>query len=170
MTAAILALALASTATFAGPSRAMPHGPAAHRTTIADIASESEDFEVLTAALDAAGMVRVLDGFRQYTVFAPTDDAFEAAFSALGVTAEDVLADTDLLTDILLYHVARGNRSSEQVLSSDRIRMLDGNFASISYDDEGAYIDDATIVLTDVEADNGVIHVIDQVLLPPGLF
>ena len=74
--------------------------------------------------------------------------------------------DTDVLTGILLYHVAKGRRMAEDVVSSTQIRMLAGQFTEISLRDDGAYIDDSLIIATDVPADNGVIHVIDTVLMP----
>jgi transforming growth factor-beta-induced protein len=138
--------------------------------TIAEIASSAEDFTILTAALDAAGLVGFFDGRGQYTVFAPTDAAFIDALDALGISAEQLLGDTDTLTSVLLYHVARGDRDSSDVVSSEQIRMLDGNFADIWVDETGAYIDDSQIIITDIEASNGVIHAIDAVLLPPGFF
>jgi transforming growth factor-beta-induced protein len=151
-------------------ARARTKGPPDRDDTIADIASSAEDFTILTAALDAAGLVGFFDGRGQYTVFAPTDDAFIDALEALDISAEALLSDTDTLTSVLLYHVARGDRDSSDVVSSEQIRMLDGNFADIWVDETGAYIDDSQIIITDIEASNGVIHAIDAVLLPPDFF
>jgi uncharacterized surface protein with fasciclin (FAS1) repeats len=141
------------------------------RTTIYDIASESPDFTILTTALDATGLGEVLDGRRQFTVFAPTDDAFAAAASDLGIPLADLLdfllANPDYLTDVLLFHVAPGRRDSIDVLDSVRIRTLQGSFL---LQDAGTLTDglgrDVGIVAVDILADNGIIHVLDNVVLP----
>lgn len=97
-------------------------------------------------------------------MFAPTDDAFEA----IGITPDNVDEfDQDFLTDVLLYHVARGRRDSTDVLDSERIRMIKGGFL---LQDSGVLTDNgggtATIQVVDVEAANGIIHVIDSVVIP----
>ena len=74
-------------------------------TSVLDLAVEAGQFSTLIAAIDAAGLNETLEGEGPFTVLAPTDAAFEAAFEALGITAEELLADTDTLTEILLYHV-----------------------------------------------------------------
>ena len=137
------------------------------RTTLVDVAlavnADSGEFSTLIAAVQAAGLVDALSGNGQLTVFAPTD----AAFAAAGLDAASVGdLDTGVLTDILLYHVAKGRRMAEDVVSSTQIRMLNGQFTEIGLMDGDAMIDGATIVATDVPADNGVIHVIDAVLMP----
>jgi uncharacterized surface protein with fasciclin (FAS1) repeats len=129
-------------------------------------------FDTLIAAVLAAdpAVVQTLTGNGQHTVFAPTDMAFEM----LGITADnldDLLADGTLtqegLTQILLYHVAHGRRFSGSVLASEQIRMLDGGFVQqaggVLTDNQGGM---ATIILPDVPAANGVIHVINAVLIP----
>lgn len=137
------------------------------RETIVDVAlavnADSGEFSTLIAALVAADLVGALDGNGQYTVFAPTD----AAFAKLDLNADNI-GDLDkaALTDILLYHVARGNRMASDVVSSEQIRMLNGDFTEIGLMDGNAYIDESMIVATDVPADNGVIHIIDTVLIP----
>jgi transforming growth factor-beta-induced protein len=137
------------------------------RTTIVDVAlavnEDSGEFSTLIAALVAADLVDALSGNGQLTVFAPTDEAF----AKLDLNADNIGdMDMDALTNILLYHVAKGRRMAESVVSSDQIRMLNGERTMISLMDGGAYINDSMIVATDVPADNGVIHVIDTVLLP----
>ena len=137
------------------------------RTTIVDVAlavnAESGEFSTLIAAVVAADLVDALSGNGQLTVFAPTDEAF----AKLDLNADNIgEMDQDALTGILLYHVAKGRRMAEDVVSSDQIRMLNGRRTMISLMDGGAYINDSMIVATDVPADNGVIHVIDTVLLP----
>lgn len=123
-------------------------------------------FDTLIAAVLAAdpAVLATLDGKGQYTVFAPTDDAF----LALGLTPDNIgTLPQDALTQILLYHVAPGNRDSGDVISSSRIRTLYGGFLM---QDSGMLTDNlgrtANIIVTDVPADNGVIHAIDAVVLP----
>jgi uncharacterized surface protein with fasciclin (FAS1) repeats len=135
--------------------------------TIAEIASGNPDFSTLVAALDAAGLVETFSGDKHYTVFAPTNAAFEQALGDLGIAPEELLADTELLTSILLYHVTNGDRKAQSVVSAKKVKMLDGNDAEIMVKEDGAYINNAKIVTTDIMASNGVIHVINYVLLPP---
>lgn len=121
----------------------------------------------LIAALQAAdpAVLSTLDGNGQYTVFAPTDDAF----AALGLNAGNIAGafSTQTLTEILLYHVAHGRRDAADVTSSTQIRTLYKDFIGVS----GAVLTDkvsrtANIIVTDIPAANGIIHVIDQVVLP----
>jgi uncharacterized surface protein with fasciclin (FAS1) repeats len=156
-------------ATFVVPAQAAPPGP-----TIVEVAIAANGpggayegvFDTLIAALLAAdeAVIQTLDGNGQFTVFAPTDDAFaDLGFddSNIGTLPQDVL------TDILLYHVARGRRDSGDVVSSDRIRTLQRGFllqeGGVLTDNLGR---DATIIVTDVPAANGIIHAIDAVVLP----
>ena len=137
------------------------------RTTIVDVAiginEETGEFSTLIAAVLAADLAGALSGNGQLTVFAPTDEAF----AKLDLNAENIGdLDKDALTGILLYHVAKGRRMAEDVVASDQIRMLNGQRTMIGLMDGMAYINDSKIVATDVPADNGVIHVIDSVLLP----
>ncbi|MGA1080518.1 MAG: fasciclin domain-containing protein [Steroidobacteraceae bacterium] len=126
-------------------------------------------FDVLLAAVGAAEPVvaTALSTRGQLTVFAPTDTAFEALLAELNVTAEDLLASTELLTDVLLYHVSNGRQPSNAVLGKRQIRMLKGGFV---YQSNGILTDnngrEVGFVVTDIPASNGVIHVIDTVLLP----
>jgi uncharacterized surface protein with fasciclin (FAS1) repeats len=125
------------------------------------------EFDHLIAAVVRTGLVDTLNGRRQLTVFAPTDVAFERLFAALGVTGIDQIP-VDTLKAVLLYHVAPGNRDATSVLDSSRIRTLSKGFLVPSVHDGSAWINGARIVVPDVRASNGVIHVIDSVLLPPG--
>ncbi|MFZ8887187.1 MAG: fasciclin domain-containing protein [Steroidobacteraceae bacterium] len=126
-------------------------------------------FDILLAAVGAAEPVvaTALSTRGQLTVFAPTDTAFEALLAELNVTAEDLLASTELLTDVLLYHVSNGRQPSNAVLGKRQIRMLKGGFV---YQSNGILTDnngrEVGFVVTDIPASNGVIHVIDTVLLP----
>lgn len=125
--------------------------------------------DILLAAVGAAEPVvaTALSTRGQLTVFAPTDAAFEALLTELGVSAEDLLASTELLTDVLLYHVSNGRQPSNAVLGKSQIRMLKGGFV---YQSGGKLTDnngrEVGFVATDIPASNGVIHVIDTVLLP----
>lgn len=159
----ILLVALSAVPAFAAPPG----------DSIVDVAlavnAASGEFSILIAALQAAdpAVLATLDGNGQFTVFAPTDAAFVALLGELGVSAEDLLADRALVTQVLLYHVARGRRDSSQVLASERIRTLQRGFL---YQDGGVLTDNngrtANIIATDVPAANGIIHIIDRVVLP----
>jgi len=154
---------------FAPSALAAPPGP-----TIVDVAIAintegpfAGQFDTLIAAVLAADPVvlATLSGNGQFTVFAPTDDAF----ALLGLDENNIgtaLSQEDL-TDILLYHVARGRRNSEDVLDSTRIRTL---YREFLFQDGGVLTDslgrDATIIVTDVPAANGIIHAINAVVLP----
>jgi uncharacterized surface protein with fasciclin (FAS1) repeats len=141
-------------------------------------ASDTPEFTTLVAALTAADLVDVLNGKGQYTVFAPTDAAFQKLFEnpEFPLSPGELLADKDLLRSVLLYHVAPGRRMSEDVLTSDKVRTLSKNFLYPVVGESGAFIrdgsaitDDAQLLapaLIDIQASNGVIHVIDEVLLP----
>ena len=125
-------------------------------------------FETLLAAATAADLVDTLKSDGPFTVFAPTDEAFEAALDALGITAEDLLADTEALTDILLYHVVPGAVFAETVVGLDSATTAQGSDIAISIVDGGVVLNETVnVIATDIEASNGVIHVIDFVLLPP---
>ena len=144
----------------------LPPEPDPQPQTIAEIAAGSEDFETLTAALGAAGLVETLDGTGPFTVFAPTDAAFEALPPG---TVDDLLLpeNQDQLIDILTYHVVGQELPASDVVGATTITMLNGDDVTITVDGENVMINDALITMTDVEARNGVVHVIDAVLTPP---
>lgn len=131
--------------------------------TVVDIILESEVHTTLAAAVDAAGLVPALQGDGPFTVFAPTDDAFDLLPEG---TVEALLNDIDALTAILTYHVVNG-----AVLSTDLeegfVTTLNGSDIEVSITAEGVFINDAQVIIADLFADNGVVHVIDAVLLPP---
>jgi uncharacterized surface protein with fasciclin (FAS1) repeats len=133
--------------------------------SIAEIAAGNENFSTLITALDAAGLVGTLAGEGSFTVFAPTN----AAFDLLGDALTDVLADTELLTSVLLYHVVDGKVLSPDAiaLAGSEVETLSGDKIALSLNGENLYINDAMVTSVDIEASNGVIHVIDAVLLPP---
>jgi transforming growth factor-beta-induced protein len=137
-------------------------------------ASDNPEFTILLAAVQAAdpAVLKTLSGDGSYTVFAPTDAAFAAALKALNLTAEQLLASEDL-SGILLYHVIPGHISSSTLVAAIgtagvKVVTLNGGLLSFTIKDGKVVINDSsTVVATDVEASNGVIHVIDGVLLPP---
>lgn len=136
---------------------------------IVTVATEAGDFTTLVAAVEAAGLVETLQGDGPFTVFAPTDDAFAAALEDLGLTAEELLADTETLTSILTYHVIEGEVPAADVvgLDGEEVPTVNGATVTIGVDGDAVTVNDANVVATDVFATNGVIHVIDSVLLPP---
>ncbi len=137
--------------------------------SIVDVAVEAGSFTTLVAAVQAAGLEETLSMGGPFTVFAPTDEAFAAALESLGLTAEELLADTETLTSILTYHVIDGEVPASTVVTLDgqSAETLNGASVDISIDGETVMVNDATVVAVDVAADNGIIHVIDTVLLPP---
>ena len=148
----------------ASPVAARQPGPTIVETALA-VNADSGQFTYLIQAVVRTGLVDTLNGNRQFTVFAPTDAAFEDLFAALGVNGiNDIPVDT--LTAVLLYHVAPGERFSDDVVASTRIRTVSKGFLKPSVHDGGAYVNDARILAVDIDASNGVIHVIDSVLLP----
>jgi uncharacterized surface protein with fasciclin (FAS1) repeats len=131
--------------------------------TIVEIAAGNPNFTTLVAAVQAAGLVDVLNGNRQFTVFAPTNDAF----AKLGLDASNIGSlPKDQLTAILLYHVAPGERFANSVVNARQIRMMNKQFTQVTVNSDGAFINQSKILATDIDASNGVIHVIDTVLLP----
>ncbi|HIK45467.1 MAG TPA: fasciclin domain-containing protein [Leptolyngbyaceae cyanobacterium M65_K2018_010] len=133
--------------------------------TIADIASGNENFEILTAALEAADLTEVLsNGDITVTVFAPTDAAFEALPAG---TLEALLQpeNRDQLIQILTYHVVDGAVLSTDLVSGE-VPTLAGESVTVMVNGEGVTVNQANVVAADIEASNGVIHVIDSVLLP----
>ena len=138
-------------------------GPPSEGDTLVDVAKAAGDFDVLVAALEEVGLDDALSENRQLTVFAPTDDAFAALAEELDLDVEELL-DLPDLADILLYHVTNGRRISQSVVRSPRLKMLNGDTVTV----QETILNDgqAEIVETDIKASNGVIHIIDGVLLP----
>jgi transforming growth factor-beta-induced protein len=135
---------------------------------IVDTAAGIEDFTTLVAAVDAADLVDTLKGEGPFTVFAPTNEAFETALADLGLTAEELLADTETLTSILTYHVVAGEVPAADVVTLDGqdVETVNGASVTITVDGDAVMVNDANVVQTDVFSSNGVIHVIDAVLVP----
>ncbi|MGD2060992.1 MAG: fasciclin domain-containing protein [Acidimicrobiia bacterium] len=145
--------------------------------TIVDLAASNDDFSTLVAAVEAAGLTDALaDPDATLTVFAPTNEAFAAALEALGLTAEELLADTETLTAILTYHVLGEVVTSADIAAAGTeeipVETLSGEELVVTVGDDGTvgFADQtATVTMADIEASNGVIHAIDAVLLPPSM-
>lgn len=141
--------------------------------TVVDIALGDENFSTLVEALETAGLVETLQGAGPFTVFAPTNDAFGALLEELGVTADELLAREDL-ADILTYHVVPQELLAADVLAAveeaggtAEVETVNGGTISVAVEGENVMINgSATVTTTDLQAGNGVVHVIDAVLLP----
>jgi uncharacterized surface protein with fasciclin (FAS1) repeats len=129
---------------------------------IVDTAVSAGSFNTLVAAVKAAGLVETLKSPGPFTVFAPTDEAFAKLPEG---TVDSLLKDIPQLTKILTYHVVSGKVMSSDVVKLDKATTVQGSDVKIDAS-SGVKVNDATVVTPDVEADNGVIHVIDSVLLP----
>ncbi|NBB84131.1 MAG: fasciclin domain-containing protein [Alphaproteobacteria bacterium] len=154
---------LAMTAALALPlaTAALP----AQAADIVDTAVAADDFETLVAAVQAAGLVETLKGEGPFTVFAPTDAAFAALPEG---TVESLLEEEnrDQLTAILTYHVVPGAVTAADVVGLDTAETVQGDTIDITVDGDTVMVDGATVVQADIMTDNGVIHVIDQVIMP----
>lgn len=131
--------------------------------TIVDVASENPDFETLVAAVTAADLVETLSSEGPFTVFAPTDEAFEALPEGL-LDALLLPENKDALTSILTYHVLPAEVMAADVTAGE-VETVEGSTIEIKTDD-GVMVNDANVIETDVDASNGVIHAIDAVLVP----
>ena len=140
--------------------------PTPETNTVVDVIVNSEDHTLLEAAVGAAGLVDALNAEGPFTVFAPTDAAITALVEALEITAEDLLA-LDGLGDILLYHVVNATALSTDLEDGQAVTTLLGEDVTISIMDGTVMVNEATVTVADISADNGVVHVIDAVLLPP---
>jgi uncharacterized surface protein with fasciclin (FAS1) repeats len=151
----------AAAAAIAGTAFAAAH---ANKKDIVDTAVEAGTFNTLVAAVTAAGLVDTLKSEGPFTVFAPTDDAFAALPEG---TVEALLADIPALTAILTYHVVPGKVMSTDLSDGMTAATVQGEMITIDLSD-GVMVNDATVVAADIETSNGVIHVIDKVILPTG--
>ena len=137
-------------------------------TTAKDIVATATDagtFSTLLTAATAAGLVETLQGEGPFTVFAPTDEAFAALPAG---TLDSLLADPEALKQVLLYHVVSGKVTADQVVGLTSADSVEGSPIAIAVRDGSVFLNDtAEVVTTDVMASNGVIHVIDSVILPP---
>lgn len=130
---------------------------------IVDTAIGAGSFNTLVTAVQAAGLVETLKGEGPFTVFAPTDAAF-AAIPEADLNA--LLADKEQLTAVLTYHVVAGKVMAADVVGLDSATTVQGSDIEITVTDAGVKVDNANVVQTDIETSNGVIHVIDAVILP----
>ena len=167
-----MATTAAPATTTSAPMTSAPMSPSASPTspasagTIVDVASANSDFSTLVAAVKAAGLVETLSGDGPFTVFAPTNEAFEALPEGL----LDKLLEPEnkaVLTQILTYHVVSGKVMAADV-KAGTVETVQGSELTLATDD-GVSVNKAKVTATDVEASNGVIHVIDAVLVPSGV-
>lgn len=136
-----------------------------HEKDIVETAVSAGSFTTLTAALDAADLVETLKGEGPFTVFAPTDEAFAKLPEG---TVESLLEDIPTLTEILTYHVVAGKVDASQVVTLDQAETVNGKNLSIAVEDGTVMVNDAKVITADIMASNGIIHVIDTVILPQG--
>ncbi len=147
-----------------GAVAADTYGKAKGNKDIVEVAVSAGSFTTLATALQATGLVEALKGEGPFTVFAPTDEAFAKLPAG---TLEALLKDIPKLKSILLYHVVPGKVTAQQVAALSKATTLQGSDVKISSGRGGVTINNARVVTTDVMASNGVIHVIDTVILPP---
>lgn len=146
------------------PAAEVEEKPADNPTmNIVELAVSAGSFNTLVAAVQAAGLVETLSGEGPFTVFAPTDEAFARIPQA---DLEALLADKEALTAVLTYHVVPGKVMAEDVVNLSSATTANGQDLEIQVRDGKVMIDGATVVTADIEATNGVIHVIDEVILP----
>jgi uncharacterized surface protein with fasciclin (FAS1) repeats len=153
------ALAVAAAVAFAPSAAEAQTAPG----TIVEVAVGAGTFNTLVAAVQAAGLVDVLSGEGPFTVFAPTDEAFAKIPAA---QLEALLADPEALAAVLTYHVVPGKVMAADVVKLSSAATVNGKNVSIQTSDMGVMVDGAHVVTTDIQASNGVIHVIDTVMLP----
>ncbi|UAW98305.1 fasciclin domain-containing protein [Halopseudomonas nanhaiensis] len=160
----VLASLFAAGLMVSAPAMAHNHGEHADKpdADIIETAREAGQFDTLLTAVKEAGLEETLKGAGPFTVFAPTDEAFEKIPDS---DLEALLADKEKLTDVLTYHVVSGKVMAEDVAGMSSAPTVQGESLSIDASD-GVKVDDAKVVKADVKASNGVIHVIDTVLMP----
>ncbi|MFM8393790.1 MAG: fasciclin domain-containing protein [Acidobacteriota bacterium] len=155
MSALMMAVAFALTA--------MPVVANPDKKDIVDTAVGAGSFNTLVTAVKAAGLVETLKGNGPFTVFAPTDEAFAKLPKA---TLDSLLADKEALKKVLLYHVVAGNVMAKDVVKLKEAKTVQGSSAKVTVKGGMVMIDNANVVKTDIACTNGVIHVIDTVILP----
>ncbi|MDV6373689.1 fasciclin domain-containing protein [Deinococcus arenicola] len=147
-----------------GAAQTAPATMPAPTQTIAGIVSTNPDFSTLLAAVKAAGLVETLSGAGPFTVFAPTNAAFAKIPKA---DLDALLNDKDKLKAVLLYHVVAGKVMAADVVKMTTGKTVNGASVNVKVDGSTVMINDATVTKADVPATNGVIHIIDTVLMPP---
>ncbi|WP_414583193.1 fasciclin domain-containing protein [Scytonema sp. PCC 10023] len=130
---------------------------------LVETAVNAGNFNTLAKAVEAAELVEILKSPGPYTVFAPTDDAFAKLPAG---TLDSLLQDIPKLKKILMYHVANGDVRSDDLIQIDHAETLEGSIVAVDSADGKVKVNDANVVKTDILTDNGVIHVIDAVLMP----
>ncbi len=138
-------------------------GATDEKKDIVDTAVAAGSFKTLAAALQAAGLVETLKGKGPFTVFAPTDEAFAKLPAG---TVEALLKDKEKLTQILLYHVVAGNVMAKDVVKLKSAKTVQGSSVKINVSGGKVMVDNANVIKADIATSNGVIHVIDSVILP----
>ena len=156
--AAVAAVAVAIPVATAEPAR-----PAAKKPNIVQVASKAGNFKTLVALVKKAGLAGTLSSKGPFTVFAPTDAAFKKVPKA---TLDALAKDKKKLKAVLLYHVVKGKVPASKVVTLDSAKTLNGKSVSIEVMDGKVYVNDAQVTTADVKARNGVIHVINEVLIP----
>ena len=136
---------------------------AAAEANIVETAVAAGDFTTLVTAVEAADLAGTLSGEGPYTVFAPTDAAFEALPAG---TLDDLLADPEALANVLTYHVVDGDVMAADLSDGMEVEALNGETLTITIDGDTVKVNDATVTTADIVTSNGVIHVIDTVLVP----
>ena len=136
-----------------------------HNKDIVELASETDELSTLFAAIEAAGLVETLKGDGPFTVFAPTNEAFDALPEG---TLESLLEEgnREMLVDILTYHVVPGKVMSDDLSDGMYPETVQGSSVSIGVSSYNVSVDDASVSTADIEASNGVVHIIDAVILP----
>ncbi len=155
-----------TTATTAAPATSTTDAMKPEMADVVGVATEAGNFSTLLTAVEAAGLVDTLQGDGPFTVFVPTDEAFAALPAG---TLEALLADTEALSDVLLYHVVSGEVLASDVIGLDSATTVQGEDIAITVEGESVKVNEANVVTTDIAASNGVIHIIDQVILPPSM-
>ena len=159
----VIAATLMATLSFMLPVQAHEHGMM--KADIVDVAAKNGSFNTLVAAVKAAGLVDTLKGEGPFTVFAPTDDAF----AKLPDGTVDMLLmpeNKDKLVSVLTYHVVPGKVMAADVVKLDKATTVQGQDVMIKTMGDKVMVNDANVIATDVKAKNGVIHVIDTVIMP----
>jgi transforming growth factor-beta-induced protein len=164
LTVAPIAGAVASVA-FAVGMFAAPASASAD--TITDLAIATPELSSLKDAVVAQNLADTLAGPGPFTVFAPVNDAFAELPGYVATALEN---EPELLTDILLYHVVADDLVAEEVLAQPSLKTVQGEQLRISASDEGAFVNRSEIIATDIDADNGTVHLIDRVLLPRSVY
>ncbi len=141
--------------------------PAPAGETIADIVGGDARFETLAAALEAANLTETLDGQGPYTLFAPTDEAFEDLPNGM---VDVLLADPGGdLRSVLLYHVVPEEVRAAELANLTAIETIEGSNLTVNTSGEQVTVDGALVIVPDMQAENGIIHVIDAVMVPPSV-